>query len=79
MLIIIFGLVQNLLNKPVIIATKIKRVYDNSFRYFSNLFDFAQFVDVALVTFHAVLGQVQVSRVLAELFLILRHLFYHLR
>lgn len=43
------------------------------------LFDLAEFVDVPLVPFHAVLGEVEVRRVFAQLFLVLGHLFDHLR
>lgn len=45
----------------------------------TDLFDFAQLVHVTLVGFHAVLGQVQVGRVLAQLLLVLRHFLDHLR
>lgn len=42
------------------------------------LLDLAKFVDVALVPFHTVLGQLQMRRVFAQLLLILRHLLDHL-
>lgn len=42
------------------------------------LFHFAEFVHASLIPLHAVLGQVQMSRVTIQLLLILRHLLDHL-
>ena len=43
------------------------------------LLHFAEFVNVALVVLHALLGQVQVGGELGQLLLVLRHLLYHLK
>ena len=45
------------------------------YSYGTDLFDSAEFIDVSLVLFHAVLSEVKVRWVFGEFFLILGHLF----
>lgn len=62
--------IENLVNVAV-------KSWTNKIKIFTNLFNFAQLVDVPLVSLHAVFGQMEVGRVFGQLLLILGHFLDH--